>query len=145
MWWDGGPHSSNNTAVKNEEGNGEHVFFPGLTFHFLQVLWMTAAALFHLWTCFLTSQARTAAGKRHSQPLLLDVSYLANYAIFCIIFQIGYIQQTYKLGTRPRCFADLTKKNSNVTCLDQSGRLSTGEAFTALVTQPAALNGEGTP
>ena len=35
---------------------------PNLTVHFLQVLWMTDAALFHLLTCFLTSQDRTAAG-----------------------------------------------------------------------------------
>lgn len=36
--------------------------FPNLTLHFLQALWMTAAALFHLRTFLLTSQDLTAAG-----------------------------------------------------------------------------------
>lgn len=69
------PLVSFNTTMKNVGGNIKHdvCSFQNLTLHFLQVFWMTAAALFHLWTCFLTSQDRTAAGStKHIQDSTYD-------------------------------------------------------------------------
>lgn len=47
----------------------QYVFFPNHTLHFFQVLWMTAAALSHLWTCLLTRNDRTAAGGTKHQAI----------------------------------------------------------------------------
>ena len=47
--------------VKQDHYFGEWMM-SRLTLHLLQAVWMTAAALCHLWTTRLTSHDRTAAG-----------------------------------------------------------------------------------
>lgn len=85
-----------------------------LTFHFFQVLWMTAAALSHLFIFLLTSHDRTAAEsmtrfnifrnyRSVNQRSFRGWKHLRRYtqALFLWTRQRGQDQQTQNVGTRP--------------------------------------------